>query len=91
MAAQKVLKKMDNVRFVMAGSGELLEKMIHWTSSLGISDRFHYTGFLRGDDVFRMFSITAANARASASPLAVDSGERMFVSIPRESITRGCQ
>ena len=45
-AAHKVLKKMDNVRFVMAGSGELLEKMIHWTSSLGISDRFHYTGFL---------------------------------------------
>ncbi|NOR33656.1 MAG: glycosyltransferase, partial [Bacteroidales bacterium] len=31
-AAHKVLQKMDNVRFVMAGSGELLEKMIQWTA-----------------------------------------------------------
>ncbi|HDR68650.1 MAG TPA: glycosyltransferase family 1 protein, partial [Bacteroidaceae bacterium] len=47
-AAYKVLKKMDNVRFVMAGSGELLEQMISWTAALGITDRFHFTGFLKG-------------------------------------------
>ena len=36
MAAHLVLQKMNNVRFVMAGSGDMLKHMIHWTASLGI-------------------------------------------------------
>ena len=83
MAAHKVLKKMDNVRFVMAGSGELMEKMILWTSSLGISDRFHYTGFLRGDDVFRMFSLTDVYVMPSVSePFGISPLEAMQSNVP---------
>jgi len=82
-AANKVLKKMDNVRFVMAGSGELLEKMIHWTSSLGISDRFHYTGFLKGDDVFKMFSISDVYVMPSVSePFGISPLEAMQSNVP---------
>ena len=82
-AAYKVLQKMDNVRFVMAGSGELLEKMIHWTSSLGISDRFHYTGFLKGDDVFRMFSISDVYVMPSVSePFGISPLEAMQSNVP---------
>lgn len=82
-AAYKVLKKMDNVRFVMAGSGELLEKMIHWSSELGISDRFHYTGFLKGDDVFKMFSISDVYVMPSVSePFGISPLEAMQSNVP---------
>ncbi len=82
-AAYKVLKKMDNVRFVMAGSGELLEKMIHWTSALGISDRFHYTGFLKGDDVFKMFSLSDVYVMPSVSePFGISPLEAMQSNVP---------
>jgi len=82
-AAHKVLQKMDNVRFVMAGSGELLQKMIHWTAALGISDRFHYTGFLKGDDVFRMFSISDVYVMPSVSePFGISPLEAMQSNVP---------
>jgi len=82
-AAYKVLQKMDNVRFVMAGSGELLEKMILWTSKLGISDRFHYTGFLKGDDVFKMFSISDVYVMPSVSePFGISPLEAMQSNVP---------
>jgi glycosyltransferase involved in cell wall biosynthesis len=82
-AAYKVLQKMDNVRFVMAGSGELMHKMIHWTAALGISDRFHYTGFLRGDDVFRMFSISDVYVMPSVSePFGISPLEAMQSNVP---------
>ncbi len=82
-AAHKVLQKMDNVRFVMAGSGELLHKMIHWTAAMGISDRFHYTGFLKGDDVFRMFSISDVYVMPSVSePFGISPLEAMQSNVP---------
>lgn len=82
-AAYKVLQKMDNVRFVMAGSGELMYRMIHWTAALGISDRFHYTGFLRGDDVFRMFSISDVYVMPSVSePFGISPLEAMQSNVP---------
>ncbi len=83
MAAHKVLKKMDNVRFVMAGSGELMEKMIQWTAELGISDRFHYTGFLKGDDVFKMFSLSDVYVMPSVSePFGISPLEAMQSNVP---------
>jgi len=82
-AAEKVLRKMDNVRFVMAGSGEMLERMIHWTASLGIADRFHFTGFLKGDDVFRMFSISDVYVMPSVSePFGISPLEAMQSDVP---------
>ena len=47
-AAAKVLKKVPNVRFVMAGSGDMMNHVIRRVARLGIADRFHFTGFLRG-------------------------------------------
>jgi len=67
----------------MAGSGELLQKMIHWTAALGISDRFHYTGFLKGDDVFRMFSISDVYVMPSVSePFGISPLEAMQSNVP---------
>jgi glycosyltransferase involved in cell wall biosynthesis len=83
MAAHKVLQKMDNVRFVMAGSGEMLQRMILWTASLGIADRFHFTGFLKGDDVFRLFSISDLYVMPSVSePFGISPLEALQSNVP---------
>lgn len=81
--ARKVLQKMDNVRFVMAGSGDMMIKMIWHAASLRIMDKFHFTGFLRGDDVYRMFSITDVYVMPSVSePFGISPLEAMQSSVP---------
>lgn len=45
-AAYMVAKKLNDVRFVMAGSGDLLPKMITRMAELKLLDRFHFTGFV---------------------------------------------
>lgn len=66
-AAAKVLKKDDNVRFVMAGSGDLLNRMIQRVAELRIGTKFHFTGFLRGKDVDHMFAISDVYVMPSVS------------------------
>jgi len=82
-AAYKVLQKMDNVRFVMAGSGELLNRMIMRAASLRIADKFHFTGFLKGDDVYRMFSMSDVYVMPSVSePFGISPLEAMQSNVP---------
>lgn len=82
-AAYKVLQKMDNVRFVMAGSGEMFEKMVLRAASLRIADKFHFTGFLRGDEVHRMFSISDVYVMPSVSePFGISPLEAMQSNVP---------
>ncbi|MFC2114909.1 glycosyltransferase family 4 protein [Bacteroidota bacterium] len=81
--AKKVLQKMDMVRFVMAGSGDMMVKMISHASSLGIMDKFHFTGFLSGDDVYRMFSLTDVYVMPSVSePFGISPLEAMQSNVP---------
>lgn len=81
--AKKVLQKMDNVRFVMAGSGDMMVKMIWHAASLGIMDKFHFTGFLRGEDVHRMFSLTDVYVMPSVSePFGISPLEAMQSNVP---------
>lgn len=53
-AAAKVLRNCSNVRFVMAGSGDMMDKMIQLAAERGISDRFHFPGFQKGKQVYEM-------------------------------------
>ncbi len=55
-AAAKVLQKNRNVRFVMAGSGDMMDDMIRLAAKRNIADRFHFTGFLRGRQVYEMLA-----------------------------------
>jgi glycogen(starch) synthase len=81
--ARKVLQKMESVRFVMAGSGDMMIRMIWHAASLGIMDRFHFTGFLRGEDVYRMFSLTDVYVMPSVSePFGISPLEAMQSSVP---------
>lgn len=82
-AAHKVLQKMDNVRFVMAGSGDMMEKMIRRAASLKIMDRFHFTGFLRGQDVYSMLHMSDLYVMPSVSePFGISPLEAMQSNVP---------
>ncbi|TCO07956.1 glycosyltransferase family 4 protein [Natronoflexus pectinivorans] len=82
-AAHRVLQKMDNVRFVMAGSGDMMEKMIRRAAQLKITDRFHFTGFLRGDDVFEMLKMSDLYVMPSVSePFGISPLEAMQSNVP---------
>jgi glycosyltransferase involved in cell wall biosynthesis len=82
-AAYKVLKVMNNVRFVMAGSGDMMERMMRRAASLRITDRFHFTGFLRGNDVFTMLAMSDVYIMPSVSePFGISPLEAMQSSVP---------
>ncbi|MBN1951313.1 MAG: glycosyltransferase family 4 protein [Bacteroidales bacterium] len=82
-AANLVLHHMKNVRFVMAGSGELLVRSIHRIAELGIGNRFHFTGFLKGDDVKRMFALSDVYVMPSVSePFGISPLEAMQSNVP---------
>lgn len=82
-AAAKILKKCPHVRFVMAGSGDLMNKSIRYVARMGISDRFHFTGFLRGADVQKMFALSDVYVMPSVSePFGISPLEAMQTGVP---------
>jgi glycogen synthase len=54
-AAKKVLDVMDNVKFIMAGSGDMIRRIIEMAAAMGIGHKVLFTGFLRGKDVDDVF------------------------------------
>ena len=82
-AAAKVLKRVPNVRFVMAGSGDMMNHVIRRVARLGIADRFHFTGFLKGDDVHKMFQLSDVYIMPSVSePFGISPLEAMRSNVP---------
>jgi glycosyltransferase involved in cell wall biosynthesis len=82
-AANQVLQKMNNVRFIMAGSGDMMEAMITRAAELKITDKFHFTGFLQGDDVFQMLKMSDVFVMPSVSePFGIVPLEAMQSNVP---------
>lgn len=82
-AADMVLKKMKNVRFVMAGSGDMMKKMVNLAASKKIMDKFHFTGFLKGDEVFKMLQMSDVYIMPSVSePFGISPLEAMQSNVP---------
>jgi glycosyltransferase involved in cell wall biosynthesis len=82
-AANKVLQVMPNVRFVMAGTGDMMERMIRRAASLKITDRFHFTGFLKGRDVYTMLEMSDVYIMPSVSePFGISPLEAMQSNVP---------
>lgn len=82
-AAAKVLKRCDHVRFVMAGSGDMMNRCIRMVARMGISDKFHFTGFLRGQDVQKMFALSDVYVMPSVSePFGISPLEAMRTNVP---------
>ncbi len=66
-AAHLVLEKMNNVRFLMAGSGDMVRSSIELAADLGIGHKVLFTGFLRGQDVETVFRMADLYVMPSVS------------------------
>ena len=76
-AAKKVLQIIQDVRFVMAGTGDLLPKMIDKVKNLGLEDKFVFTGFFTRDEAEHIFG--------SANVFVMPSVSEPFGLVPFES------
>lgn len=82
-AAHLLLQKMNNVRFVMAGSGDMLYRMIWRIAELKMGRRFHFTGFLKGDDVYQMYALSDVYVMPSISePFGISPLEAIQSNVP---------
>jgi glycosyltransferase involved in cell wall biosynthesis len=81
--ARMVIGRMKNVHFVMAGSGELRDKIVELCARYGISDRFHFTGFLKGIEVTQMLRQSDLFIMPSVSePFGIVPLEAMQTNVP---------
>lgn len=82
-AAAKVVEKMPNVTFVMAGAGDMLPRLIERVGQLRLGRHFHFTGFLRGEDVERMYAQSDLYVMPSVSePFGISPLEAMLYDVP---------
>jgi len=82
-AAKRVLEKMDNVKFLVAGNGDLARQMIEHAAELGIGHKVLFTGFLRGKDVTRVFKMADCYVMPSVSePFGIAPLEAMSHDVP---------
>ncbi len=83
VAAYKVIKTYKNVRFVMAGAGDLSKKMIEKMAELKIVDRFLFTGFLNQVEREKLFAMSDLYVMPSVSePFGITPLEAMKHGIP---------
>ncbi|MDP2722806.1 MAG: glycosyltransferase family 4 protein [Bacteroidales bacterium] len=82
-AAYKILQKDKNVRFVMGGSGDMLNRMIERVAQLRIAHRFHFTGFLKGSEIDQIFALSDVFVMPSVSePFGIVPLEAMRSNVP---------
>ncbi len=82
-AAKKVLEVMDNVKFVMAGSGDMIRRTIEMAAAMGIGHKVLFTGFLRGGDVGKVFQMADLYVMPSVSePFGIAPLEAMSHDVP---------
>jgi glycogen synthase len=82
-AAALVLKALPEARFVMAGAGDMMRQMIELVGSRGIGNRFHFTGFLQGEEIERIFSLSDLYVMPSVSePFGISPLEAMLYDVP---------
>ncbi len=82
-AAAKVLRNNHNVRFVMAGSGDMMDKMILLAAERGIADRFHFPGFQKGKQVYEMLKASDVYIMPCVSePFGISPLEAMQMGVP---------
>lgn len=82
-AAAMVLKRTKHIRFVMAGSGDMLDEMIRLAAARGIADRFHFPGFMKGKQVYEILKSSDVYVMPSVSePFGISPLEAMQCNVP---------
>jgi glycosyltransferase involved in cell wall biosynthesis len=82
-AAARVVKIEPRVKFVMSGSGDMLPVMIERSARLGLARHMHFTGFLKGAEVERMYALADIYVMPSVSePFGISPLEAMALDTP---------
>ena len=67
MAARKVLEEDENVKFVIAGTGDMMHHIIEMAAQMGIGHKVLFTGFLHGKDVQKVYEMADLYVMPSVS------------------------
>ena len=82
-AAKRVLEKLDNVKFVVAGSGDRIKQCIELAAREGIGHRVMFTGFLAEEEVDRIFKMADVYVMPSVSePFGIATLEAISHDVP---------
>ena len=82
-AAALVLQRTRNIRFCMAGSGDMMNDMINMVAARGIADRFHFPALMRGKQVYEAFADSDVYVMPSVSePFGISPLEAMQCGVP---------
>lgn len=82
-AARKVVDIDPDVKFVMAGSGDMWPGIVERSAELGLGRNVHFTGFLRGEEVDRMYAMADLYVMPSVSePFGISPLEAMAADVP---------
>ncbi|ADR23544.1 glycosyl transferase [Marivirga tractuosa] len=81
--AEALLKKDQNLRFVVTGQGELMEEMIATSTEKAIWDKIHFTGHLPQEDVFAIMKAAQVMVMPSLSePFGLSALEAASLELP---------
>ena len=82
-AADKILKEREDIQFVIAGEGDLLQDLIEYTAQLRIGRHVHFTGFLDRDCVEKIFQLSDVYVMPSVSePFGISCLEALSYDVP---------
>ncbi len=82
-AAARVLRVLPDARFVLSGTGDMWPRMVERAAQLGIGANTHFTGFLQGAEVERMFALADIYVMPSVSePFGISPLEAMALDVP---------
>lgn len=82
-AARLVTEKIKNVRFVMAGSGDLLEDMKQKVARYNLEGYFHFPGFVSDEEIEQLFAESDVFVMPSVSePFGIVALEAMQAGVP---------
>ncbi|WP_276374139.1 glycosyltransferase [Chryseolinea sp. H1M3-3] len=82
-AARKVLEEFPDAHFVAGGSGDLFPAMVERVAQLRMSTNFHFTGFVKGEQVNKLWSISDVYVMPSVSePFGITPLEAIQAGVP---------
>lgn len=82
-AARMVIDKRDDIRFIMAGAGDMLHRMVDLAARLKIGSKVLFTKFLNGPDVQRAYQLADLYVMPSVSePFGIAPLEAMRQNVP---------
>ncbi len=83
MAARKVIEEIENVKFVMAGTGDMMHRVIEMAAQMGIGHKVLFTGFLHGEDVQKVYQMADLYVMPSVSePFGIAPLEALNYDVP---------